>query len=98
MSLLAEVGHSDGAVLVEREARVVGDLPDVALRIGEVRRVTPIERLAGWSCHRRPRALCGRGDLSDLVRRADVVGENDTAEPKGFGVRDTGVEGQLVPG
>ena len=85
-------------MLVEREARVVGDLPDVAVRIGEARRVPSVERLAGRSCQRRPCGLRGRDNLLDLYLRADVVGENDTVEGTAPGVRDTRITSRVRGG
>src|SRR3954468_16026061 len=48
-----EVGQGERPVLVHREARVVGNLPEVAVRVGEVAGVTAVEGLAGRSGYRR---------------------------------------------
>src|SRR5215470_13226330 len=92
----AEVGNRDRAIRAQREARVVGDLPDVAVWIPEAAGVTAVEGLP-----RRLRYLgpggCRFGQHPiNLGPRPDVVRQGDAAEAIAIAVIDTRVAGQLV--
>src|SRR5262249_21869566 len=81
------------AVLFERPARVVSDLPGVAVRVDEDPRVAAPEGLAGLAADGRT-GLAGLLDhLVDLVGGPSVVGERDSAPAAA--VRDGAVLGQL---
>ncbi|HET7719319.1 MAG TPA: hypothetical protein VFK43_05075, partial [Acidimicrobiales bacterium] len=61
-----EVGEDERAVVGQGEAGVVGDLPDVAVGVGEAGRVPAVERLARRPGHNRAGPLGGDHDLVDL--------------------------------
>jgi hypothetical protein len=97
----SEVRQDQRAVLGEREARVVGDLPEMPVEVGEVTGVAAVEGLAGGSGDRRP----GRGGRVhhrvDLGRGPHVLRQRDAAETVGgtIGARvlDARVGGELLP-
>src|SRR5205823_6860134 len=81
----------------ERKLRRAGrDLPEVALRVGEVAAVAAPGRGLG-GLDDRAAGLLGLGqDLVHTLLRADVVGQRDAAEAVAFGAHP-GVLGELVP-
>jgi len=72
----------------------VGDLPNVAVEVGEIGGIATVEGLLGRFGHRRPgRLRCG-DERVDLLARADVVGEGDAGEAVLASVLDATVGSQ----
>src|SRR6266540_1708734 len=88
-------GKPDGPVRLERPARVVRDLPGMAVGVGERARVAAPEGLAHLAGDARSRAARLLHHPVDLGRRADVVRKGDTAESAP--VLDTAVGRELLP-
>src|ERR1700750_1173641 len=80
---LASEREDERAVVLEGEARVVGDLPHVAVEVGEVPGVAAVEGLGGGFGDRRAGRLGGGEDRVDLLARAHVLGQGDAAEAVG---------------
>ena len=78
------LGDPDAAILVDREAGIVGDLPRVAVRVREVARgAAPVRQ----GRRLQERAACGDGRVEpgrDGLGALDVDGERDPAEPRPF--------------
>src|ERR1700761_200368 len=89
--------QNEGAVFAQREARVVGDLPEVAIEVGEVPGVATVEGLGGGLGDRRPGRDGRREHLVDLLPRAHVLRQRDAAEAICARVLAPGVVGQLLP-
>ena len=59
--------NDDAPVRQQREARVVGDFPDVAVEIAKTTRVAPVEGLSGLAGDDRARRTSLLDDLVDLL-------------------------------
>src|SRR5215475_12229126 len=77
-------------------ARVVGDLPDVAVWIPETAGVTAVEGLPGRLRYLGPGGCRFGQHPINLGPRPDVVRQDDAAEAIAIAVLDTRVAGQLV--
>ena len=80
----------------QAEARIVGDLPHVAIGIPEESGVAAVERLARDLRHIRAGARSGTDDSIHLLAGSDVVREDDASERAGPVVFDSGIGRDLV--
>lgn len=94
--LIAEVGDREGAVFVQWEARIVGNLRDVSVRIEKGPGIAAVDSVGWRAGHRRAciRSRCDDGvDVGSVVH---VVGQRDAAESSCRHVVDTGVLREFV--
>src|SRR5215470_11346688 len=90
----AEVGEGEGAVRVEGEAGVPGDLPDVAVRVAEVAGVAAVEGLPGGPDYLGAGGGRGLQRRVDLLAGPEVLRQDDGAQVR---VPDAAVGGELGP-